>query len=389
MIEKRAHAILSASSASIWLNCTPAPRLAATFESKSSSYADEGRLAHKLAELKSQLVLEKITPTAYKKSKALLAKDELYSEEMLGYINGYVDYIIERVNAAGEGAAVLLEQRLNYSKWVQSGFGTGDVVIVSLLHRYVEVIDLKYGKGVPVDAAGNAQLRLYGLGAYYNWSALYDVAHITMTIVQPRLDSISSETLAVEELLDWAEMVVKPRAAAAWLGQGDYVPGKHCKFCGAGAMCTARARYCAELDFGPPQTLTVAQVVEYLGKVDQIKAWVTTFREYTLDQALAGKEYPGWKIVEGTSRRKITDENKAADALMGAGYAANEIYKPMELQGITNLEKLCGKQQFNELVGGLLAKPPGKPTLVPESDQRPVFNSAAQDFKGVNIGKVD
>jgi len=284
--------------------------------------------------------------------------------------------VLERIT---EGATVLLEQRLDFSPWVPEGFGTGDAVIIT--DNRLEIVDLKYGKGVPVSAECNPQLRLYALGAINEFGMLYDFKTVRTTIVQPRLDNISSEELAVEELLQWGE-TVKPIAWQAFTGKGDFHAGDHCRFCRARYTCRARAEANLELakyDFQEPEALTVEEIGEILYKAEELQQWVKDIKEYALIQAYQhGVKFPGWKVVEGRSVRKITDEEAVAERLRREGY---EPYKQV-LYTLTEFEKMIGKKRFNEIAGDLIEKPAGKPTLVPESDKRPEIPSAAAvDFR--------
>ena len=372
----RAHAVLSASGASRWIACPPSARLEERFPDSTSEYAREGTFAHQLAEIELRKALGESArrPRGY-------AESEYWSEDMDEYLSRYVGLVMERINTHRShtpDAQVLLEQRLDFSRWVPNGFGTGDVVIVSDLG--VEVIDLKYGRGVPVSAEGNPQLQLYGLGAYDTYSVLYDLPSVTLTIIQPRLDSITTETLAVDELLAWADSVVRPAAELADRGEGAYCAGEHCRWCRAKAVCRARAEANLELakhEFAPPPTLSYEEIAEILRQADALQAWAKDVQGYALEQALAGVRFDGWKLVEGRSVRKYADEDAVASALQLEGYTEEQMFEKV-LLGITKMEKLLGRKQFGELLDGLVVKPPGKPTLVPESDRRPELNSIAE-----------
>ncbi|MCZ8518864.1 DUF2800 domain-containing protein [Paenibacillus caseinilyticus] len=385
----RAHARLSASGSKRWLSCTPSAALEDSFEESSSSFADEGTAAHELSELHLARFLKLIDEETYQqKLQDFKDTEKYYSQSMDDFVQVYVDIVIEKINEARARCAdpaVLLEQKLDFSNWVPDGFGTGDVVIVS--DGVAEVIDLKFGKGVPVSAEGNPQMRLYALGAYNLLHFLYEFDTVRMTIVQPRLDSISTDELSVEKLLQWAEEDVKPKALMAEAGEGEYVPGEHCRFCRARASCRARARAnlaLARFEFADPPLLTNEEIAEILKSVDDLKAWASDIAAYALKQARDhGVKYAGWKVVEGRSNRKITDELVAADVLLLEGYAPELIYKPKELLGISDLEKAVGKKKFKELLSDLIIKPAGKPALVPEEDKRVELSSgasAAADF---------
>jgi len=317
-----------------------------------------------------------------------MQESPFYSLELEDHIQTYLDIAIEKINSArarSKDAVILLEKRLDFSPWVPESFGTGDLVIIA--DGVLEIVDLKYGKGVPVSAVGNSQMRLYGLGAINQFSCLYDFEIVRMTIVQPRLDNISTDEITVDELLNWGETYVKPRAEMAFKGEGEFVAGDHCRFCRARYTCRARAEANLELakyEFREPALLTHEEIAEILFKADELLAWITDIKTYALDQAQNhGVKFPGWKLVEGRSNRKYIDENAVAQTLIIEGYKEEEIYTK-SLIGITAMEKLLGKKRFEELLGDLIIKPPGKPTLVPESDKRPEISSIAsarEDFK--------
>lgn len=383
------HALLSASGSARWMACTPSAQLEQQFPEQTSVYAEEGTFAHALAELKlRRAIANTIKPSEFKKRLAEMQKHPLYSPAMEEYIDQYVAQVSEIFMAAKKeckDTLVLLEQRLDFSEYVPDGFGTGDVVIIS--DGVLEVIDLKYGKGVPVSAEGNSQTRLYGLGAIATYLMLYDFLTVRMTIIQPRLDITSTEELRVDELMTWAQNELMPKAKLAYAGEGEFCAGDHCKFCKAKATCKARADYNLELakyDFQDAFLLSKEDIAEVLARADQLKAWVTDIETYALEQARDhGERFPGWKLVEGRSNRKYTDEEVVAKTLTGAGYEKDKIYKPQELLGITAMEKVLGKKQFGELLSDLVVKPAGKPVLVPESDTRPEINSlqsAINDF---------
>lgn len=384
-----AHAILSPSGAHRWMHCPPSAQLEKRFPDERSDYAAEGTFAHRVADLRlSRAIANTLKPSIYKKQLAELKKDSWYSTALEEYVEAYVAQVTEIFLTAKKqckDTLVLLEQRLDFSEWVPGGFGTGDVVIIS--DDTLEVIDLKYGKGVPVSAEDNPQTRLYGLGATRTYQTLYDFSKVRMTIIQPRLDSISTEELTVNELLVWAYGEVKPKAALANAGEGEFCAGDHCRFCRARATCRARAEHNMELvkyDFQDAFLLTPSEIAEILGKAEELVRWASDVKEHALDQAINhGEKFPGWKLVEGKSNRKYSDEEAVAQTLIKADYKEDAIYKPKELLGITALEKEVGKKKFSQLLGELIIKPAGKPTLVPESDKRPEISStdaAKADF---------
>lgn len=385
---ERAHAVLSASGAHRWMECTPSALFETQFEDKGSEYAREGTFAHAMAETKLLVLSGEITKRACTARLNKMKKDDQYSQDMEDYVDAYVDLVTERWNAARarcKDSVLLLEQRLDFSEWVPEGFGTGDVVIIS--EPILEVIDLKYGKGVQVNALNNPQLRLYGLGSLARFDMLYDIHSIRMTIIQPRLDNVSTEEMPVGDLFDWAEEEVKPRAALAWDGEGELVPGDHCRFCKAAIKCRARADHNLELakyDFTPSPELSDEEIADILSRGDELVNWYNQISDYALDQAVNhGKHWPGFKLVEGRSKRIYSDEDGVAKTLKEKGYDEDTIYEKV-LLGITKMEKAIGKKTFAEVLKDLVIKPQGKPKLAPESDPRPAFNSAAQaakDFK--------
>ena len=364
------HALLGASSSARWLVCTPSARLEAMFPDEQSPYAAEGTVAHDLA--------ESILRHKLEGKKAPKLDD--YSTEMIEAVNRYVDICEEKVNEArarSSDAEAMIEARLDFSRWVPEGFGTGDMVIVA--DGILEVIDLKYGKGVPVSAVENTQMRLYALGAYDVNEFLYDVKTIRMTIVQPRLDSVSTDEMTLEELLDWGEEI-KPIAQRAFRGEGDCTPCDYCNFCKARHTCRALADTCLTAFYKDGgklnQLLTDQEISDILAMKDLITKWIKGVYDFAYEKALSGeKQWPGYKLVEGTSRRTITDPDAAAKTLLDNGYKEKDIFKPRELEGITNLQKVLGKKGVAKYLEAYIDKPEGKPTLVPDSDKRPAINT--------------
>lgn len=381
------HARLSASGAHRWMACTPSVKLEEQFPDKGSAYAAEGTLAHTMAETIIRYNNNEITKRAFSTRMNKIRKEELYGKDMEEYISDYAQNVWEIFNEAKAScpdAQLLPEQRLDFSEYVPDGFGTGDIVIIA--DDMVQVIDLKYGKGVGISAKENPQLRLYGLGAYLEHSMLYDIRRVKMTIIQPRLENISTEELSVEELLEWAEKEVRPKAELAMKGEGEYQTGEHCRFCKAKAVCRARSEYNLELsklEFRNPDTLEEWEIGEILQRAEELNSYVSDVRDYVFDQALNhGKKYEGWKLVEGRSNRKYLDEGKVRETLIEAGYPDEDITETKVL-GITAMEKAIGKKVFGEVLGDLVIKPEGKPVLVSETDKRPEINtadSAKKDF---------
>jgi hypothetical protein len=382
------HAILSPSGASRWLACTPSARFELQFPDRAGDAAREGTLAHTLGELLLRQELNLIKPGKFKEAMAMIEKEAFYSPSMLEYCEGYRDYVIETLNTARSHCAdpiIFLEQKLDLTEFIPEGFGTSDVEIIA--DRTLYMIDLKYGKGVPVSAEENKQMMVYALGGLNAFGFLYDIDEVHCTIYQPRIDNISTYTIGVKELQEWAENELKPKAKMAFEGTGDYVAGSHCKFCKAAAVCREnmqRNMDIAKYDFEIPQHLTDEELADIFSKASDLKSWLTTVEEYMLAQATEhGKAFPGFKLVEGRSNRKYVNADLVATKLTEAGYD-DEIWKPAELLGITAMEKVLGKVTFNTVLDGLIIKPQGSPTLVPETDKRPAWStaeSAKNDFQ--------
>ena len=376
----RAHALLGASSAYRWLACPASARLEETFPETTTAYAEEGTRAHELA----QQFLENFI-NGGEDNIMLFSREE---QIVLKELEPYTDFIIEKWNGIRSQhpeANIFFEQKLDFSQYVPDGFGTGDVLII--YDDVMEVIDLKFGKGVKVDATNNPQLRLYGLGAYLAFGDIYDFTRVIVTIHQPRLDHVSSEELTVDELLDWAENSVKPTAQLAYNGEGGYHPGDHCRFCKAAAVCRARAEAnlaLAKMEFRSADILDDEEIAEVLTKASELAKWAEAIEAYALKEAVAGREFPGFKIVEGRSNRTITDPEKAVKILVENGTPEPMLYE-RKLLSMTALEKVVGKKSFTELLKDLIEKKPGKPALVPSSDKRPAFVPAAVDFADVVV----
>lgn len=376
------HALLSASSSHRWLHCPMLPRLEAEEPSKDTVYTQEGTCAHELAEIKLLYKSGKIQKREFnKRLKTFKENAAFYDEEMEEMTEVYTDIVMEHFNAY-DNASMELEKRVDFSDWVPNGFGTSDVVI--LADNTIEIIDLKYGKGVPVSAKLNPQMSLYALGAYAAYDLVYDFDKIKMTIVQPRLESVSTSEIFVEELLYWADNYVLPRASQAEIGIGDWdLNAEVLKWSPVAAKLVPWARQNWEIidrhELQEPVFLSDEALKEVLDKASDIKKWVESVEAYALKQALDGKEVPGYKLVEGRSNRVITDKETAAAILEGNGF--EDIYKPQELLAMGALEKLVGKAKFAELLDGYIDKPQGKPVLVPASDKRPALNSLEQAIK--------
>jgi hypothetical protein len=367
------HAILSASSSERWINCPPSARLCENYPDRGSDYAAEGTDAHTLCEFR------------LKQALGLPAKDPIedlgwYNEEMEECAAAYTAYVMELVEAAkqsGSTPAVLIEQRVDFSRWVESGFGTADCIVIA--DRILNIVDYKHGQGVEVSAVDNSQMKLYALGALEIVDYLYDIEEVQMTIFQPRKGNVSVFQISREALLEWAEGELTRQAQLAFEGKGEFSCGEWCRFCKAKAECRERANAnlaLAQLEFQLPALLDDQEIAEILGKLDALVSWATDVKEYALQQAVSGKAWTGWKLVEGRSNRRYTNENAVIAAVLQAGYDPYE----KKVLGITAMQKALGKARFEELLSPFIEKPQGKPTLVPESDKRPAMNTAKNDF---------
>lgn len=368
------HAYLSPSSAKRWMACTPSVKLEEKMPPEESSiYAQEGTLAHDIAE-------QKLTKWANKKRNKIICNDK----DMDEYTDQYRDYVIELYNTVKKKCkdpVLLIEQKLELSDWTIDGFGTGDAIIIG--DDTLHIIDLKYGKGVPVSAIENPQIRLYALGAIREYEALYDFDKVCMHIFQPRLNNISTDTLTIQDLIEWGSKEARPKAELAYGGKGEYVPGEHCAFCRAKAVCKARADHIMKLqEFGfmDADLLSNDEISKILAVVDDLTKWASDVKGYALDQMLSGAHIDGFKVVEGRSVRKITDENLLVQNMKEKGFDETLLYE-RKLLTLTALEKLTGKKDFAIISAGCIEKPAGAPTIAPVSDKRPEFSSGADDFK--------
>ena len=361
------HAVLSASGSHRWLNCLPSARLELEFENSESNAAAEGTAAHALCE-------HKLKKALHMRSKRPVSVYN--SDEMEEHSDAYVEFVMEQLELARQSCTdplILIEQRLDFSCYVPQGFGTGDCIIIG--DKKLHIIDFKYGMGVLVDAVENPQMKLYALGALEIYDSLYDIEEVSMTIFQPRRENVSTWTIPVKELKDWAENELKPKAKKAYEGEGDYLPGEWCTFCRAAVKCRARAEEklkLAQMEFKLPPLLTDSEIEEVLSKLSDLTKWANEIIAYATDAAVNhGKEWHGFKVVEGRSVRKYKDEEAVAGVAKANGY--KDIYRH-SLITLTEMQKLMGKKKFEEILGGLIHKPPGKPTLVPLSDKRPAMN---------------
>lgn len=375
------HALLSASGAAKWLSCPPSARLEEQFPNKTSEFAKEGTVAHSLAEISARYNLNDISKKEFnaQKKKLLATEDgkKFYNEEMQEHAKEYAELIYGKLQEAkthSSDAFAELEVKVDFSKWVPEGFGTGDCIIVA--DDWLEIVDLKYGKGHRVEATGNPQMRLYALGAIEYYGTLYDIKNVRMTIFQPRLSGVqSSDEITVAELLEWAENTVKPTAALAFEGKGAFAPSDEaCKFCRAKETCKARYEKNLALfdEAEDPLLITAEDAAVVLEKAADIRAWLTDLENLVQSTLLSGEPVTGWKIVEGRSNRKFADDLKVAEAMKAAGYDEAELYEK-KLITLTQMEKDFGKKTIAKILGTLIIKPQGKPTLAPESDKRPAF----------------
>ena len=377
----RAHARLNASSSHRWMMCPPSVKLSEQFADTTSQYAEEGTYLHELCELKLHRYLCDMLPTVVDDLYAQHKDNDFYTDEAETVTDEYVAFCaetIEAVRASCKDPLILVEHRLDYSEYVPEGFGTGDLVIVA--DGICEVVDFKGGRGVRVDAERNSQLMLYGLGAYLEFDALYGVNTVRMTIVQPRLSNISTYEISAEELLRWAENEVRPKAALAYAGEGDFCAGSRCRFCKARYTCRSRSEYhmaLAQKDFKAPDLLTDEEILDILPVAESMNNWVQDLMAYATQQAISGKAWQGYKLVAGRSVRKYTSEAEVIRAATEAGYT--DIYKT-SLLGIGELEKRLGRKAFSDVLGKYIIKPPGTPTLVPDTDPRKSISTAEMDF---------
>lgn len=369
------HAILSASSSHRWLNCNPSARLEQEFADRETDAAAEGTAAHALCEHKLRRALK------MRSKKPISPYD---CDEMDACTDAYVEFVMEALAEAKQECKdplVLIEQKLDFSCYVPDGFGTGDCLIVA--DKLLHIIDFKYGQGVLVDAEQNPQMMLYALGALRLFDSLYDITEVSMSIFQPRRENVSTWTISVDDLLDWAENTLKPKAELAFKGEGEYTPGSWCQFCKAAVKCRARAEaklQLARYEFAMPPLLSDEEIEDILLKLDDLTKWANEITAYAQDAAVNhGKVWRGFKLVESRTNRRYTDEEAVAQAANAAGY--HDIYKK-SLIPITEMERLMGKKTFAEVIGSLVEKPKGRPTLVPASDKRPaiVSTGAEQEF---------
>ena len=375
-----AHALLSASGSKRWLSCTPSAKLEATLpEQKRPSgafdFSQEGTTAHSLAEVKLRHHFGQIGIEEYENEVSTIKSTPYYNDDFEANVDSYVLYVRSQI---GEGDTPLFEQRVDFSDWVPDGFGTADVVILS--KHSIRVIDLKFGKGIPVSAQDNTQLRLYALGAYAKFKEEYpDIKEVSYTIHQPRLDSISTDGTTISKLVDWANYFVKPKAKKAWSGAGEFLPGDWCGFCKAKAQCRARSDYNQELakqEFKEPPLLSEEELVEVLSKAQDLKQWAADVEDYALNKAITEQVIPkGFKLGTTVTHRKVVDQELAAKVLVEKGLSDAELWEPKKMKSVPSLIKLGGKGQVESWLGSLVQRPEGSPKLVR------VKETAKDDFK--------
>jgi len=389
---EREHSLLNPSSANIWLTCTRAPRFAEKFEKKTSNYADEGTLCHSIATDQLNCRLGRLSKKDYQKQLAFHRDHELYKDEMERYAEGFVSYVLDLYYVYKQKGCVdiWIEKRIDYSHIAPEGYGHLDVCILS--PSIIDVIDFKYGKGIPVSAIANVQLGLYALGVIEATLFYDEFEKVNLHIYQPRIDNISTYTNTVQEYIRWGNTTVKKAAQLAYNGEGDFRAGTHCRWCPAKINCKASTDYhtsLAKYDFKVPYEMDIEEIAEALLIGESLVNWYNAIKEYASEEARKGVKVPGFKLVAGKSMRKYADskQEEIVKALLKAGYKKEQIEKS-SLIGITEMTKLLGEGKLNKLLGKYIIKPPGIPTLVPESDRRKSINGkegAKQDFKNIKI----
>lgn len=371
------HALLSPSGASRWLACPPSAVLESSFASTSNDAADEGTLAHALSEAHLRNHLKKIKAVEYTSIIKKIKNNKFYSAEMNGHANDYVDFITEKFFGLKD-ASIFIEEKIDLQEFVPEGFGTVDCIIIA--DNILDITDLKYGKGVLVEAHENKQMMLYSLGALKKYCLLYHIDKVRMTIYQPRLNNYSSFEVDATWLLKWGEEIVKPTAKLAFAGKGTYAAGSHCRFCKARNQCKTLADHnmdLAKFSFEDPNKLTDKQISEILEKAPDFKVWLTNIQAYALSEAVQhDKHWPGFKLVAGRSNRTFTDEAAIVKAFKKAKIKDGFYLTAPKLIGIGALEKNLGKAEVDKLIGKYIIKPAGSATLVPDWDKRPELNSA-------------
>lgn len=386
MPKPKQHSLLSASSAERWLNCPGSVDLTKDLPDTTNESAEEGSLAHEIAELKlRKKLIEGIGPKAFTARMNKFKKDPLYQEEMQAHTDTYVDHIAEIAYNLPGTPMVTAEHQVDFSDIVPGGFGTADCIMTYGNDLYI--FDFKYGRGIPVSAKDNPQLRLYAYGAVMAYQLLCDIKTIHMTIVQPRNGGINSETVTRDELIDWAVFKVRPIAQKAAEGVEEYHNGPWCRWCKAAPFCREHALSTVEavedFEMKLPPELTPEEFSALLYKLDPLIKYANTAKEYAQSALLKGEIIPGWKLVSGKSNRIWANQEKAFTAIQAAGINGALLYerKPVTPPG---LEKILGSKLFGEVASSYAVKSPGKPTLAPENDPREAYilrPSAEDDFK--------
>jgi len=371
-----AHALLSASGSKRWLSCTPSARLESTLPDQKRKpgafdFSQEGTMAHTLGEIKLRHYYNQIGIEEFEREYEIIKNTPYYNEDFEANVDNYVLYVRSQI---GEGDTPLFEQRVDFSDWVPDGFGTADVVILS--EHAIRVIDLKFGKGVPVSALDNTQLRLYSLGAYSKFKEDFpNIKEVSYTIHQPRLDSISTDGTTIAKLVDWANYFVKPKAKKAWSGSGEFLPGEWCQFCKAKAQCRARSDFQTELsklEFRDPPLLSEDEMSMVLGKAQNLRTWVNDVEEYALNKAISENVIPpGYKLSTSVTHRRIADQGLAANVLKEKGLPDEAIWEPRKLKSLASLEKM--NKQVAAWLGDLVMRPEGQPKLVKAKDLKADF----------------
>lgn len=339
-----------------------------------SLFSDEGTEAHTLAAYR---LKERVGITPDEDIDSLVWRNKEMEEHVEGYVN-YCDEKLQEAKKVCKDASIMVETRVAAPSIDEDLFGTTDCAI--LAGKNLFIIDFKYGKGVPVSAKSNFQEMTYAVCCLETFGDLYDFEEVTLCIYQPRLNSISEWTISVKELKDWVENVLKVGVKAIREGKVEFHPGKHCQFCKAKPFCKALRDANLELakhEFRPAFLMTDDEVEEVLAKADEFVNWINSVKEYALNEAIHGKKYKNYKLVEGRATRKYESEEEVARVVSEAGYDPYE----KKLLSITDMQALLGKTTFNELLGNLIVKPRGKLTLTTRDDKRPEVSSAEADFK--------
>ena len=396
------HALLGASSAHRWLHCPGSARLTENMPDNTSIYAEAGRLAHEIAELKArQYFIENQPKRTFNAQLKKLKESEHYDKSMEFATDEYLEHLKSLAISYPEPPSVALEARVDFSDIVPDGFGTADCLMIG--SGRIDVVDYKNGSGVVVEAENNPQMMLYAWGALRYFRPIFgdSIKVIHMSIVQPNAGGVREWEAPLSELIKWTEKVVRPTAKRAFDGVEDYQAGEWCKFCKAKSTCSKRAEgmFTVEpimhsartgsdgaksIQTTGALTLNDDQVGEILTRAREVASWLKDLEDYALKATLEGRHIAGWKAVEGRSSREWSGgSDKAFTQLQIRGVAETILYerKPVSVAG---LEKTLGKKAFAEIAEGLWTNTPGKPTLAPEGDKRRAYSPAACAFGVVN-----